>query len=49
MPLRVLPLSSLVSADKPNNLLFMVISVLVGAVATFAATWVLYKPEAANK
>ena len=23
--------------------------VLVGAVATFAATWVLYKPEAANK
>ena len=51
MPLRVLPLSSplFVSADKPNNLLFMVISVLVGAVATFAATWVLYKPEAANK
>ena len=45
----VIALPLFVSADKPNNLLFMVISVLVGAVATFAATWVLYKPEAANK
>ena len=45
----VIALPLFVSADKPNNLLFMVISVLVGAVAAFAATWVLYKPEAANK
>ncbi len=41
----VIALPLFVSADKPNNLLFMVISVLVGAVATFAATWVLYSPK----
>lgn len=37
-----------ISKSNPNNLLFMIIAVLVGAVATFIATWILYKPEAQN-
>lgn len=31
--------------DKPNNLLNMCIAIVVGAVVTFIATWILYKPE----
>ena len=45
----VIALPLFVSADKPNNLLYMIISVLVGVVATFVATWILYKPETAEK
>jgi len=45
----VIALPLFVSADKPNNFLFMVIAVVVGVVATFAATWVLYKPESDEK
>ena len=45
----VIALPLFVSADKPNNLLYMIISVLVGVVATFVATWALYKPETAEK
>lgn len=41
----VIALPLFVSADKPSNLLFMVVAVAVGAVATFAATWFLYKDE----
>lgn len=45
----VIALPLFVSPDKPNNFLFMIIAVVVGAVATFAATWMLYKPEASEK
>ena len=45
----VIALPLFVSADKPNNLLYMIISVLVGVVATFVATWILYKPETTEK
>lgn len=31
--------------DKPNNLLNMVVAIAIGAVVTFIATWILYKPE----
>lgn len=41
----VIALPLFISADKPNNFLFMVIAVIVGAVATFVATWFLYKDE----
>ena len=41
----IIALPLFVSADRPNNFLFMVIAVIVGMVATFAATWVLYKDE----
>ena len=41
----VIALPLFVSADKPNNLVFMLIAVAVGAVATFVATWFLYKDE----
>ena len=41
----VIALPLFVSADKPNNFVFMLIAVAVGAVATFAATWFLYKDE----
>ena len=41
----VIALPLFISADKSNNFLFMVIAVIVGAVATFVATWFLYKDE----
>lgn len=41
----VIALPLFISGDKPNNFMFMIISVLVGVVATFVATWVLYKEE----
>ena len=41
----VIALPLFISADKPNNFLFMVIAVIVGAVATFVATWFLYTDE----
>ena len=41
----VIALPLFVSAKNPNNLIFMVIAVAVGAVATFVATWLLYKDE----
>lgn len=41
----VIALPLFVSADKPNNFVFMLIAVAVGAVATFVATWFLYKDE----
>lgn len=34
-----------VSPDNGSNLIFMIIAVAVGATATFAATWFLYKEE----
>ena len=41
----VIALPLFASADQPSNLLFMVLAVVVGAIATFAATWILYKDE----
>ena len=41
----VIALPLFANAEKPTNLIFMVVAVLVGAAATFAATWVLYKDE----
>ena len=41
----VIAIPLFVSADKPSNLPFMIVAVVVGAVATFAATWFLYKDE----
>ena len=41
----VIALPLFVSTDKPNNFLFMCIATLIGAVATFVATWILYKDE----
>ncbi len=43
----VIALPLFVSTDKPNNFLFMCIATLVGVVATFVATWILYKDEEA--
>lgn len=39
----VIALPLFVSTSSPNNLLFMIISVIVGMIATFIATWFLYK------
>lgn len=33
------------STKNPNNLLYMIIATVVGMVATFVATWILYKDE----
>lgn len=41
----IIALPLFISADRPNNFMFMIIAVLIGAVATFVATWVLYKDE----
>ena len=41
----VIALPLFVSANNPKNFLYMVIAVLVGMVATFIATWILYKEE----
>ena len=41
----VIALPLFVSSSSPKNFLYMVIAVLVGMVATFAATWILYKDE----
>lgn len=41
----IIALPLFASADRPSNLIFMVLAVAVGAAATFAATWVLYKDE----
>lgn len=37
-----------ISSKNPNNLLFMIIAIVVGVIATFIATWILYKPEEAK-
>lgn len=44
----VIALPLFISKEKPSNLVFMIIAVVVGAVATFAATWILYKPAKAE-
>ena len=41
----IIALPLFVSANNPSNLTYMIIATIVGMVATFAATWVLYKEE----
>ena len=33
------------SASNPSNLTYMIIATVIGMVATFAATWILYREE----
>lgn len=33
------------SASNPSNLMYMIIATVIGMVATFAATWILYREE----
>ena len=41
----IVALPLFISADKPNNFMFMIIAVIVGVIATFVATLFLYKDE----
>lgn len=41
----IIALPLFVSKENGSNLIFMIIAVVIGAVATFAATWFLYKEE----
>lgn len=41
----IIALPLFASANNPGNLTYMIIATIVGMVATFAATWVLYKDE----
>ncbi|MBQ6216911.1 MAG: PTS transporter subunit EIIC [Erysipelotrichaceae bacterium] len=41
----IIALPLFASASNPSNLTYMIIATVVGMVATFAATWVLYKEE----
>ena len=41
----IIALPLFVSANNPNNLMFMIIATVIGMVVTFIATWILYKEE----
>ena len=41
----IIALPLFASASNPSNLTFMIIATVIGMIATFAATWVLYKEE----
>lgn len=41
----IVALPLFISADNPNNFMFMIIAVIIGVIATFVATLFLYKDE----
>lgn len=41
----IIALPLFINSKDPNNLMFMIIAVIVGMIATFIATWVLYKDQ----
>lgn len=44
----VIALPLFINAKNPSNFVFMIIAVVVGAIGTFIATWVLYKADSKN-
>lgn len=45
----IIALPLFVNAKSPSNLIFMIIAVIVGSIATFIATWILYNEQAKYK